>query len=173
MHLFASGARPPDRLATFGAFEERLMRDMLALNDYRADLPAHLQTDDIFAAIVRHFDMRATDRFLDDPDLRRLMLPAVRAEFQMVAHYTHVAETPWDIPITCFANRGDTYVSREHALGWGRFTNTRLQIHMRDGDHFSIVDDVRFIQDEINRELTGRHMPRARKGAPSMGERDE
>ena len=125
----------------------------MALAEFRVNLPAHLQPDDVFADIVRHFDMQATDRFLDDPELRRLMLPVVRAEFQMVANYTHVSESPWEIPITCFANRGDTYVSRQHALGWGRFTNTRLQIHIRKGDHYSIVDDVKFIQTEINREL--------------------
>ena len=153
LHLFASGARPPDALADAGPFEERLANDLMALAEYRVNLPAHLQPDDVFADIVRHFDMQATDRFLDDPELRRLMLPVVRAEFQMVANYTHVPETPWEIPITCFANRGDTYVSRQHALGWGRFTNTRLQIHIRKGDHYSIVDDVKFIQTEINREL--------------------
>ena len=153
IHLFASGARPPDALADMGPFEERLTNDLLALAEYRVNLPAHLQPDDVFADIVRHFDMQATDRFLDDPELRRLMLPVVRAEFQMVSNYTHVPETPWEIPITCFANRGDTYVSRQHALGWGRFTNTRLQIHIRKGDHYSIVDDVKFIQTEINREL--------------------
>ena len=153
MHLFASGARPPDALADTGPFEERLANDLMALAEFRVNLPAHLQPDDVFADIVRHFDMQATDRFLDDPELRRLMLPVVRAEFQMVANYTHVSESPWEIPITCFANRGDTYVSRQHALGWGRFTNTRLQIHIRKGDHYSIVDDVKFIQTEINREL--------------------
>ena len=153
VHLFASGSRPPDALADFGPFEERLTNDLLALAEFRANLPAHLQPDDVFADIVRHFDMQATDRFLDDPELRRLMLPVVRAEFQMVANYIHVPQTPWEIPITCFANRGDTYVSRQHALGWGRFTNTRLQIHVRKGDHYSIVNDVHFIQTEINREL--------------------
>jgi epothilone polyketide synthase C len=153
IHLFASGARPPDALADIGPFEERLTNDLLALAEFRANLPAHLQPDDVFADIVRHFDMQATDRFLDDPELRRLMLPVVRAEFQMVANYTYTPESPWEIPITCFANRGDTYVSRQHALGWGRFTNTRLQVHIRKGDHYSIVDDVKFIQTEINREL--------------------
>ena len=156
LHLFASGARPPDALADMGPFEERLSRDLMAQAEYRMDLPAHLQPDDVFADIVRHFDMQATDRFLDDPELRRLMLPVVRAEFQMVANYNYVPQTPWEIPITCFANRGDTYVSRQHALGWGRFTNTRLQIHIRQGDHYSIVDDVKFIQSEINRELKAR-----------------
>jgi hypothetical protein len=44
-------------------------------------------------------------------------------------------------------------VSRKHALGWGRFTNSRLQVHIREGAHFAVVDDAAFIHDVINREL--------------------
>ena len=44
-------------------------------------------------------------------------------------------------------------MSRKHALGWGRFTNSRLQVHIREGAHFAVVEDMAFIQDVINREL--------------------
>jgi len=81
------------------------------------------------------------------------MLPVIRAEFQMATNYRFVRERPWDIPITCFASKGDPYVSRNHALGWGRFTNSRLQVHVREGTHFAVVDDAAFIHDVINREL--------------------
>jgi len=81
------------------------------------------------------------------------MLPIVRAEFQMASNYQFVAEPPWEVPITCFAAKGDPYVSRKHALGWGRFTNSRLQVHIREGAHFAVVEDMAFIQDVINREL--------------------
>jgi len=85
--------------------------------------------------------------------LRRLMLPVVRAEFQMASDYKFTPEPPWEIPITCFAAKGDPYVSREHALGWGRFTNSRLQVHIREGAHFAVVDDAAFIHGVINHEL--------------------
>jgi len=85
--------------------------------------------------------------------LRQLILPVVRAEFQMATNYQFMREPPWDIPITCFAAKGDPYVSRAHALGWGRFTNSRLQVHIREGAHFAVVDDVAFIHEVINREL--------------------
>ena len=51
------------------------------------------------------------------------------------------------------ARRGDG--SRDHALGWGRFTNSRLQVHIRQGAHFAVVEDVAFIHGVINRELSG------------------
>jgi acyl transferase domain-containing protein/surfactin synthase thioesterase subunit len=159
-HLFASGARPPDRITDQGSFEERVMHDLLKLAGFRIGLPAYLQPDDVFGKLIRHFNIQATEQLLDDPELRQLMLPVVRAEFQMATNYQFVREPPWEIPITCFAAKGDPYVSREHALGWGRFTNSRLQVHMREGAHFAVVDDMAFIHDVINRELqTGLDQP--------------
>jgi epothilone polyketide synthase C len=154
-HLFASGARPPDRITDQGSFEERVMHDLLKLAEFRISLPAYAQPDDVFAELIRHFNIQATEQLLSDPELRRLMLPVVRAEFQMATNYQFVREPPWDIPITCFAAKGDPYVSRHHALGWGRFTNSRLQVHIREGAHFAVVDDAAFIHDVINQELRG------------------
>jgi epothilone polyketide synthase C len=152
-HLFASGARPPDRVADHSSFEERLTEDLMNLAQFRLSLPAYLQPDDVFAQIIRHFNIQASEQLLSDPQLRELMLPVIRAEFQMAASYRFPGEQPWDIPITCFAARGDPYVSRRHALGWGRFTNSRLQVFIREGAHFAVVDDVDFIHGVINREL--------------------
>ena len=126
-HLFVSGARPPDRITDQGSFEERVMHDLLKLAEFRISLPAYAQPDDVFAELIRHFNIQATEQLLSDPELRQLMLPVIRAEFQMATNYEFVREPPWEIPITCFAAKGDPYVSRKHALGWGRFTNSRLR----------------------------------------------
>jgi acyl transferase domain-containing protein/surfactin synthase thioesterase subunit len=162
-HLFVSGARPPDRIVDEGPFEERLMHDLLKLAEFRISLPAYAQPDDVFAELIRHFNIRATEQLLGDPELRRLMLPVIRAEFQMATNYQFMREQPWEIPITCFAAKGDPYVTRRHALGWGRFTNSRLQVHIREGAHFAVVDDTAFIHDVINRELQA--SPRASQAA--------
>ena len=37
-HLFASGGRPPDRIADQGLFEERAMHDLLKLAEFRISL---------------------------------------------------------------------------------------------------------------------------------------
>jgi len=151
-HLFVSGARPPDKLADQGAFEEQLLRDLMHLAGFRMNLPSHAQPDDVFATIIRRFNILATEQLLDEPELRELMLPVIRAEFRMANNYIFKAEPPWDIPVTCFYAREDPYVTREHALGWGRFTNSRLQTYMREGAHFAVVDDKDFIVNVINRE---------------------
>jgi acyl transferase domain-containing protein/surfactin synthase thioesterase subunit len=162
-HLFVSGARPPDQITDQGPFEQRVMHDLLKLAEFRISLPAYAQPDDVFAELIRHFNIEATEQLLSNPELRQLILPVVRAEFQMATNYRFKREPPWKIPITCFAAKGDPYVSREHALGWGRFTNSRLQVHIREGAHFAVVDDVAFIHEVINREL------QASRDLPGLG----
>lgn len=152
-HLFCSGARCPDRVRIIGPFEEKLAKLLSKMRGYNPRLPPYGQPDHIFAEIIRQFDMAASDQFLDDPELRRLMLPAIRAEFEMTSKYNYVPEKPWDVPITCFVSKGDPYVSREDILGWGRFTNSRMQVYMREGTHYSIFEDAAFIQRAIGREL--------------------
>ena len=109
------------------------MRDLLKLAEYRISLPVYAQPEGVFSEAIRHFNVRATEQLLSEPELRESMLPVVRAEFQMASNYQFVAEPPWEIPMTCFAAKGDPYVSRKHALGWGRFTNSRLQVQIREG----------------------------------------
>ena len=152
-HIFASGARAPDTVQDVGPFEKKLGRALMEMPGYQPDLPPYRQPESVFTAMLRRFDMAATERFLSDPDLRRLMLPAVRAEFEMTMNYRFEPTRPWDVPLTCFISRGDPYVSRENVLGWGRFTNERLQIHMRKGSHYSVVEDAPFMQRTINQEL--------------------
>ncbi|CUW39721.1 putative Phenolpthiocerol synthesis polyketide synthase ppsA [Magnetospirillum sp. XM-1] len=153
-HLFCSGARPPDRLKSIGSFETSLIRRLARMPGYRADLPPYRQPGPIFAEIVRHFDIAASEHLLVDPDLRRLMLPAVRADFEMASTYRFRRRRPLDVPITCFVAIGDIFVSREDILGWGRFTNRQLRILMREGTHYSIIEDEAFIQRVISRELS-------------------
>jgi acyl transferase domain-containing protein/surfactin synthase thioesterase subunit/acyl carrier protein len=152
-HLFVSGARPPDQIDDLGPFEERLTRDLMSLAEFRINVPAFAQQDDIFSRMIRHFNIQATDQLLDNPELRSIMLPVIRAEFRMASNYEYEDEPPWDIPITCFAAQDDPYVSRRHALGWGYFTDARLMVHIREGAHFAVVDDASFIQSVINHEL--------------------
>ena len=155
-HLFVSGARPPDQIENSGPFEERLTRDLMNLAEFRINVPPFAQPDDVFSEVIRHFNIQATDQLLDNPELRSIMLPVIRAEFRMASNYVYESEPPWDIPITCFAAQDDPYVSRRHALAWGYFTDARLQVHIREGAHFAVVDDAAFIQSVINNELLRR-----------------
>jgi epothilone polyketide synthase C len=118
----------------------------------------------VFADIIRHFDIDATDGFLGNPELRAFLLPAVRADFAMAASYRFKATPAWDVPLTCFVGHGDPYVTQEDAVQWGHYTRVSFQAWIRNTAHFLIVDDRPFILDTINASLSDTHA-RAGRGA--------
>ena len=154
VHIFVSGARPPDELQRHQEFETDLLDQLLKLPGYNLFEPIHRQSDEVFTEAIRRFNVLATESLVRDPELRRLILPAIRAEFEMASNYRYTPEPPWDIPITCLTGVHDTYVSAENARSWGRFTNKRFQLYTLDSEHFIVVDDDRFLLRVINRELT-------------------
>ncbi len=154
IHIFVSGARPPDELQRHQEFETDLLDQLLKLPGYNLFEPIHRQSDEVFSEAIRRFNVVATQSLVQDPELRRLILPAIRAEFEMASNYRYAPEPPWDIPITCLTGVHDTYVSAENARSWGRFTNKRFQLFTLDSEHFIVVDDDRFLIRVINRELT-------------------
>jgi surfactin synthase thioesterase subunit len=153
VHVFVSGARPPDELHRQQEFETKLLEKLLKVRGYSVFEPIHRQPDEVFAEAMLQFNVLATESLLGDPELRRLLLPVIRAEFEMSSKYRYAAETPWDVPLTCLTGLRDTYVSPENARSWSRFTTQRFQLFMVDTEHFLIVDDDQFVIRVLNREL--------------------
>jgi acyl transferase domain-containing protein/surfactin synthase thioesterase subunit len=149
-HLFVSGSRPPHRVSAHGRFEEDLLNSLLDDQGFDPLRPIYEQRDDTLARILRRFNIWATDEFLAQPTLRSLLLPAIRADFEIAARYRYLAEPPWEVPVTCFTGLDDPYVTREDASEWSRYTNSDFQLHLRKGNHFLIVEDREFIVRTIN-----------------------
>ncbi|MEX3846500.1 type I polyketide synthase [Paraburkholderia sp. BR10882] len=154
-HLFASGARPPHRLVADAAFERRLAATLVELREFDIIAPLYRQPDDVLAEALRHFQIEATERMLAIPELRELVLPVVRAEFEMASRYVFVPRSPWSVPITSFRGKDDIYVTHEDALAWRDFTTGEFSLFTRDGAHFGVVDDRAFILDAISDALAG------------------
>ncbi|WP_321861663.1 type I polyketide synthase [Burkholderia cenocepacia] len=153
MHLFASGARPPHRLVADATFERKLAATLVGLREFDIIAPLYRQSDDVLAEALRHFQIDATEQMLAIPELRELVLPVVRAEFEMASRYVFVPSSPWAIPITSFRGKDDIYVTHEDALAWRDFTIGEFNLFTRDGAHFGVVDDRVFILDAISDAL--------------------
>ncbi len=156
IHIFVSGARPPDELQRHQEFETDLLERLLKLPEYNLFEPIYRQPDAVFVEAIRRFNVLATESLVQDPELRRLILPAIRAEFEMASDYRYTPQPPWDVPITCLTGIHDGYVSADNARSWGRFTKKRFQLFTLDSEHFIVVDDDRFLLRVIDRELTSR-----------------
>jgi surfactin synthase thioesterase subunit/nucleoside-diphosphate-sugar epimerase len=153
VHAFVSGARTPDELHRHQEFETELATRLLPLPSYNVFEPIYRQSDDVFAEAMLQFKVLATEDLLKDSELRRLILPVIRAEFEMSSRYRYTPEAPWDVPITCLTGSRDTYVSPENARSWGRFTRRRFQLFVVDTEHFLVVEDDQMVIRVVNREL--------------------
>jgi acyl transferase domain-containing protein/surfactin synthase thioesterase subunit len=153
VHVFVSGARSPDELHRHQEFETELLKRLLPLPGYSVFEPIYRQPDEVFAEAMLQFNVLATGDLLGDAELRRLILPVVRADFEMSSRYRYVPEAPWDVPITSLTGCRDSYVSPENARSWSRFTRRRFQLFIVDTEHFLVVDDGQMLIRVLNREL--------------------
>ncbi len=78
-----------------------------------------------------------------DPDLRALFLPVLRADFQITDTYICSADDPLDCPITAFGGLQDETVSQQALGEWGQYTRSHFALHMFEGDHFFLKSQQR------------------------------
>lgn len=73
---------------------------------------------------------------LEIPELMELMLPLLRADFEVAQTYAYMAGPPLDCPITAFGGLQDSHVTRDGLAAWGEQTTTAFAMRLLPGDHF-------------------------------------
>jgi len=152
-YSFACGVKPPHLLRRRGEFEDNLACDMMLHRDFDIRVPPYAQTDEIFAGIIRQFDLPAADRMLETPKLRKALLPTIRAEFGMAYNFRYQPVEPFSFPIASFVGDSDPWVSEKDSAGWGELTRGGFTNHLRKGSHFLMADDREYILQTINNEF--------------------
>lgn len=90
---------------------------------------------------------------LEHPELMQLMLPLLRADFELVQTYTYADAAPLSCPVTAFGGAQDTEVSREELAGWAEHTTGAFSLRMFEGGHFFLHDAQEEILRIVSREL--------------------
>lgn len=135
--LFASGQLPPHRVEPKSV---------------------HLRGDDAIVAEVRRLGDPDADTVLDDPDLRELVLPAIRADFRLIGTYLPRPATPLATPVVAYAGTEDDQVPVEGLREWAAVTTTgRFAHRVYPGGHFYLMEDP----EALVRDLAG-HLTAAR-----------
>ncbi|MFD8544537.1 thioesterase II family protein [Streptomyces sp. NPDC059649] len=73
---------------------------------------------------------------LDDEEMFALLLPALRADFELTDAYRYRAGDLLDCPVTAFAGADDTVVPWASVKAWGACTRGRFTVHRVPGGHF-------------------------------------
>ena len=73
---------------------------------------------------------------LDDPQLMRGILPALKADAALYRTYVYAEEPPLPCPIRAYGGEADPNVRREHLTGWGEQTTGSFAWSVFPGGHF-------------------------------------
>jgi medium-chain acyl-[acyl-carrier-protein] hydrolase len=113
--LFVSGCRAPHlkrkRPPTYDLPESEFMNELRSLNGTPREL-------------------------LDSPDLMRVLLPLLRADFEASETYAYSAGAQLDCPINAFGGTEDPEVERRDIREWCEHTTAAFALKMFPGDHF-------------------------------------
>ncbi|MCG6137939.1 MAG: alpha/beta fold hydrolase [Nostoc sp. LLA-1] len=78
------------------------------------------------------------DEVLQNSEFMELILPTLRADFNLIASYTYVPELPLDCPMTIFSGLQDISINYTHLKSWQQHTKSAFTIQMFPGNHFFI-----------------------------------
>jgi medium-chain acyl-[acyl-carrier-protein] hydrolase len=105
---------------------------------------AHPVTFDLpepeFLAILRRIG-GTPHEVLENNELLQLMLPTLRADFELLQMYKYAHEPPLACPITAFGGLQDKEVDREALEGWREQTASTFTLRNFPGDHFFLHSD--------------------------------
>ena len=88
-----------------------------------------------------------------DSQLVRLLLPMMRADFELVQTYSYEPESPLTCPITVFGGLQDNSVAREQLHEWQHQTTARCSVVMLPGNHFFIKTAQAELLQTLSQEL--------------------
>jgi surfactin synthase thioesterase subunit len=103
------------------------------------------------------------DPAMDDPELRELMLPTLRADVRMHEDYRPAGSGPIDVPITALRGDGDAIVSAGEIAQWRAVTTAGFDAVELPGGHLYFVDQGRAVLEVVAQRTggQGRATPRA------------
>jgi medium-chain acyl-[acyl-carrier-protein] hydrolase len=133
LHLFASGHRAP-----------QLSKD---------EAPIYNLPEDQFIEELRQFN-GTPELVLQNAELMTLLLPVLRADFELVGTYQVKPGPPLSIPISAFGGVDDHEVSPEALAAWQAETAGPFSRRLYPGDHFFIHSARDSLLRDVSADLT-------------------
>lgn len=129
--LFLSGRRAPSR--------------------FRADT-VHLRDDD--GIIAELAALSGTEpELLEDPDIRAMVLPALRGDYRAIETYRGGARDSVSSPVTALAGEHDDRVAVDDVAAWERHTTGEFGLRTYPGGHFFLNDHIPGIAELVVKQL--------------------
>lgn len=96
-------------------------------------------SDEAFLEVLTRLGGMPQD-VLAAPDLLRLVLPTLRADFAVVESHTYQEEPPLAVPMSVFGGTADPFTEARGVEEWRRETTVPLTVRHYPGRHFFLLD---------------------------------
>jgi medium-chain acyl-[acyl-carrier-protein] hydrolase len=97
--------------------------------------------------------------------LMELIIPLLRADFQLIQTYEYLSDVPLRSPITVYGGLQDDEETRDLLLPWREQTSSGFRLHMLPGDHFFLRSSQNLLLELLVQDL--HEVTLLRKNAPS------
>ncbi|MGA8115709.1 MAG: thioesterase domain-containing protein [Actinocatenispora sp.] len=130
--LFIGGARPPDLEEPLSVLADASDADLIDRVVQLGGVPPEV---------------------FEEPELRDLVLPTLRADFGWLHDYEFVAEDPLPVPMTAFAGDADADAPVAAMTQWERHAGAGFTLHTMPGGHFFLNDELPSMAETITAAL--------------------
>jgi len=90
---------------------------------------------------------------LEQPELIQLMLPLLRADFELCETYEYVPEPPLDCAFSIYGGLQDPGVTRKELKPWREQTTSSFSLRFVPGDHFFLNESSTILLGFLSQEL--------------------
>lgn len=110
-----------------------------------------LQDEDFIAELKRYGG--TPPQVLEDRELMELILPVLRADFEMADEYRRAAEPLLSLPFSVWGGEEDTAPSPRALEGWRDHTTASFELQLLPGGHFFLLSAGEKLRESVHRTL--------------------
>jgi medium-chain acyl-[acyl-carrier-protein] hydrolase len=99
------------------------------------DPPSYQLPEPVFIEELRRLN-GTPQEVLEHPEMMQLLLPVLRADFELIQTYTYEPGPPLTCPISAFGGLQDVDADRDLLEPWREQTTADFSLQMLPGDHF-------------------------------------
>jgi surfactin synthase thioesterase subunit len=140
-------------------FDNKLTLERLFVSGRRApsvnrEETIHLKDDEGILSEVKTLQGTHED-LLADPDVRRMIIPALRSDYRAIETYAFVESDALNCPITALVGSDDPRVSLDEVRAWNSHTRMGFDLEVFSGGHFFLQEHPVDVIDALRNRLTG------------------
>ena len=114
--------------------------------------PIHHLPEDEFITQIRHYNGTPKE-VLDHEELMELMVPILRADFEVCETYSYNNHPKLSCPLSIYGGLQDVAAPREAMQAWAELTEGPFNLRMFPGDHFFILSNTQTLLSSILKDL--------------------